>query len=291
MLPRGTQPALAALSPPAARPASPVLPSVLPADARCVQKHHWRGRFSSPRNAAAIAPFPPPPPSPAAPLHCSLLPHRLSKQDEAPRDALLNSTKGKLGTLAPELRARIAALAANELPSPEAAPSRSDERPSVISQLEAAAFDDGASGDEDGDHALDVPPPARRMSGWVAARLLSESGARAVRVGGVPLVGRALQTQLGVLATPPVGGAVAGAAGAGASSSSSSSSSSSAATSGVSAAAAAAHAHHFAWPRPIMDSSMLTGGGPAVGMGALRLELSLSERLAALAARTEERVS
>ncbi len=81
-------------------------------------------------------------PSPHLTLHPSPLLPCLPQGKSADDDALLQS--GPRGRLAPMLQSRMPP----ELPAPEAAPSRADERPAVIRALESAVFGDREEEDD-----------------------------------------------------------------------------------------------------------------------------------------------
>jgi hypothetical protein len=127
------------------------------------------------------------------------------------------------------------------------------------------------------------------MSGWVASRVIAESGAFAVTTDSLPLGGTAgwgavsPRHPAASPASPSTLLRAGAGAGAGAAASSSSSASAAATTSLRPASSVVARPGSlgvtFGWPR---------GAGAAVGMGPVRLDLALSERLAAVRARKEE---
>lgn len=139
-----------------------------------------------------------------------------------------------------------------DVPEPEAEYMSEMELPGTITALETAAYGEQEDSEDD---PLDVPNPSRVMSGWVAARLMSEgvsmqlgSSMGPVQMpGGVDAINNALSKDsalqsMGLLPTDGLG-------------------------------------LTFGWPR---------GAGLAVGMGPLRLDFKLTQRVSALAARKEE---
>lgn len=204
-------------------------------------------------------------------------------------DSYLISGKDKLSSIAPELKEKLEELSQNAPPVPESGESKVEERGSVITGLETGAFDDG-----EGDGAdIDVPLPSRLLSGWVAARIISEGSRRTIQTGGVPLIGKPIITDPSApSAISLLGGYPAYDYAASATSNSSSFFSSP-------LLASAAHSRHFGYPRhraalPTSQATMLGSGGvggtgSSVGLGALRLDLSLSDRIAAIQAKSEER--
>ena len=208
-------------------------------------------------------------------------------------DSYLISGKDKMNLISPDLKEKLQELSQNAPPVPESGESKVEERGNVIAGLEAGAFDD-----EEGDGAdIDVPLPSRLLSGWVAARIISEGSRRSVQTGGVPLIGKP------IISDPSAPSAVSVLGGYPAHDYTASSSSSSSSSSLFSSPllASAAHSRHFGFPRhrPSMSASasqatILGGGGvggtgSSVGLGALRLDLSLSDRIAAIHAKSEER--
>ena len=192
-----------------------------------------------------------------------------------------------MSSIAPELKEKILELSHNAPPVPEAGESKVEERGTVIAGLEAGAFDDEDNAD------MDVPLPSRLLSGWVAARIISEGSKRTVQTGAIPLIGRPIITDPNTLPAPSMLGGYPTHAYATISTSSPSIFS-------PSLLASAAHSRHFGFPRHSASSAnasqaaILGGGGvggtgSSVGLGALRLDLSLSDRIAAIHAKSEER--
>jgi hypothetical protein len=89
---------------------------------------------------------------------------------------------------------------------------------------------------------MDVPLPSRLLSGWVAARIISEGSKRTVQTGAIPLIGRPIITDPNTLPAPSMLGGYPTHAYATISTSSPSIFS-------PSLLASAAHSRHFGFPR------------------------------------------